>query len=228
MRRFQLAGYRVHPLANLFPPHTDAKQAELTDDIRKRGQRRRAVLYDGKILDGRGRAKACDQLGVDLETEDYTGDDPLGEVLSLNLHRRDLTAADRRKVVAAALKIDPALSDRSLAKKTGVSDKTVAAVREELESTAEIPQLESRKGKDGKTRSRPTKPAPTPQERLAAFADDLEKLVKHVGEVIVPIQLFLRGSGELFPDLKATEVHDWLGEAASDLRQALELVRAGM
>lgn len=230
VKRFQIAGLRVHPLANLFPKHSDAKLAELVEDIRARGQRKRAVLFQGKILDGRGRACACDELGTELQTEDYTGDDPLGEVLSLNLHRRDLTAADRREVVRQALKIDPSLSNRFVAAKTGVSDKTVAAVREELESTAEIPQLKKTKGRDGKARtSKPkgkaNKTPLTPRDRLASFATELEAAVK---KVIVPGQLLVRGIAEHVPGLDATQAHEWLCEMASDASEALKLIRAGL
>ncbi|MFZ2078185.1 MAG: hypothetical protein WAV38_16320, partial [Xanthobacteraceae bacterium] len=49
---------------------------------------------------------------------------------------------------------DPTKSNRQIAATAKVDDKTVGAVREKLESTAEIPQLESTTGADGKTRKR--------------------------------------------------------------------------
>jgi hypothetical protein len=45
-------------------------------------------LYEGQILDGRNRARACEALGIEPETRVYAGDDPVGFVISRNLHRR--------------------------------------------------------------------------------------------------------------------------------------------
>jgi len=56
-------------------------------------------IYDGQILDGRNRWRACEVVGVEPESREYQGDDPLGFVLSLNLHRRHLT--DGQKAVLA-------------------------------------------------------------------------------------------------------------------------------
>src|SRR5262249_20792596 len=53
-------------------------------------------------------------------------------------------------------------------------DKTVGAVRRELESTAEIPQLEKTVGADGKARKQP-KPRDLKQERRARDVRKLER-----------------------------------------------------
>ena len=78
--------------------------------------------------------------------------------LSLNAHRRMLKAADRLALVRA-IKAAPEKSNRALAEIVGWSDKTVAAVRREQETTAEIPQLEKTVGKDGRARKQPAKKA---------------------------------------------------------------------
>ena len=54
---------------------------------------------EGKILDGRNRYRACVELGIEPETTNYTGNDPVGFSLSLNLHRRHLTS-DQRAAIA--------------------------------------------------------------------------------------------------------------------------------
>jgi site-specific DNA-methyltransferase (adenine-specific) len=65
-------------------------------------------------------------------------------VVTSNVQRRKLSSAQRRDLVAEALRRLPSLSDRRLALMSGVDGKTVAAVRNELERRAEIPHVETR------------------------------------------------------------------------------------
>lgn len=70
--------------------------SELCEDIRVNGQREAVKLFDGKILDGRNRAKACEKLGIALKTETLPADlDPWAYVWSLNGARRDLVDEQR-------------------------------------------------------------------------------------------------------------------------------------
>ena len=48
------------------------------------------TIGDGKIIDGRSRAKACEML-VETKTTEFPGNDPLGFVLSKNVRRRHLS-----------------------------------------------------------------------------------------------------------------------------------------
>lgn len=64
------------------------------------GGREPVILHDGKILDGRNRYKAAMTAGADVPTKDYEGTDPLGFVISLNLHRRHLNESQRAMVAA--------------------------------------------------------------------------------------------------------------------------------
>jgi hypothetical protein len=57
-------------------------------------------LYEGKILDGRNRYLACQRINREVKVRDYTGDDPIGFVLSVNLHRRHLNEGQRAMVAA--------------------------------------------------------------------------------------------------------------------------------
>ncbi|MGL4424331.1 MAG: DNA methyltransferase, partial [Gemmataceae bacterium] len=116
------------------------------------------VTTDGEVIDGKGRIRAADELKLkDYPREVVHGLD--AEVrhlmrLSLNCARRQLSAVQKREVVRAALQSLPHLSNNYLGQMTGVSDKTVAAVREDLEATSSIPKLTQFRGKDGKTRPR--------------------------------------------------------------------------
>jgi ParB family chromosome partitioning protein len=92
----------VHPAATLFPlMDAEALQA-LADDIREHGQREPVILFDGAVLDGRNRLRACELAGVEPRFVTRTDiESPTTFVLSLNLHRRHLTPAQR-----AALGVD--------------------------------------------------------------------------------------------------------------------------
>lgn len=87
-----------HPLADLFPLIQGREFHELVADIKANGLREPVWLYDNQILDGRNRWLACGELGIDPPTRDYEGDDPLGFVVSLNLHRRHLDESQRAMV----------------------------------------------------------------------------------------------------------------------------------
>src|SRR3954469_86090 len=92
-----------HPIADLFPLMGDAELADLANDIRSHGLHQPVVLHsDGSILDGRNRYRACESIGIEPDYETYTGDDPLGYVVSRNLYRRHLDDS-QRSVVAAKI-----------------------------------------------------------------------------------------------------------------------------
>jgi ParB-like chromosome segregation protein Spo0J len=151
------AEVQFHPLAEAFPLMTGAEFHELVADIEAHGLREPIVLFEGKILDGRNRARACENAGIEPTFTVYQGDDPLGYVISANVHRRHLTPGQKRKLIAKLIKAQPEKSNRQIAKTAKVDDKTVGAVRRRLESTAEIPQLEKTVGADGRRRKQPAK-----------------------------------------------------------------------
>lgn len=86
----------IHPAAEEFPLLDDARLAALADDIRINGQREPIRLFDGAIVDGRNRYRACISIGVEPRVEALPADiDPWAYVWSLNGERRDLTADQR-------------------------------------------------------------------------------------------------------------------------------------
>lgn len=90
-----------HPLANLFPLLAGPELDALAADIKVNGLREAIVLAgDGSILDGRNRYLACKSAGVSPRFEAYGGIDPLGFVMSKNLHRRHLNESQRSMVAA--------------------------------------------------------------------------------------------------------------------------------
>ena len=91
---------KFHQLSGLFPLMDDREFEGLVEDIRTNGLREPIWLYDGQILDGRNRWRACEAIGVVPQTREYAGTDPVGFVVSLNLHRRHLSESQRALVAA--------------------------------------------------------------------------------------------------------------------------------
>ena len=90
-----------HTAANIFPLD-DEHLDDLAEDIKKHGLLCPIETMDGKILDGRRRWLACQQAAVEPDFLEVDEDDPVAYVLSLNLHRRHLTASQRSMVAGRA------------------------------------------------------------------------------------------------------------------------------
>jgi len=101
------APFEAHPLCLLLPDMSADDFAGLKSDIAQHGLRNPILLHDDKILDGRHRARACFELGIVANYEQWpgalSGADPLAFVLSENLHRRHLDASQRAMIAAQAM-----------------------------------------------------------------------------------------------------------------------------
>ena len=106
--------YEIHPAAELFPVMTSEELQGLIKDIQENGQREPVTLWNGKLIDGRNRATACEQIGLDLDCCELDPEtDPVKWVLSHNLHRRHLTPS-QKAMVAVKLKelLEPEAKER--------------------------------------------------------------------------------------------------------------------
>lgn len=92
--------YQFHPYADLFPWIEGQAFVDFKEDIRQHGIREPIVIYDGMILDGRNRYTAALQVGVEVPTIEYKGNDPLAYVTSINMRRRHMTESQRSIVGA--------------------------------------------------------------------------------------------------------------------------------
>jgi hypothetical protein len=158
--------WKVHPAADLFPLMSESELRELGEDIKANGLISPLIKCEGKLL-GRNRLDAMELVGLKLHVavNEITPGDPYDYVLSANLHRRHLTGEQKRELIAKVLKAKPEASNRKIAKQTKADDKTVAKVRRDLESGAEIPHVEKTEGSDGKKyKAKKKTPRPTPAE----------------------------------------------------------------
>jgi hypothetical protein len=171
----------VHPAAKLFPEMPAAEIDVLAADIAKHGLREPIKFLRPKaggdllLLDGRNRVAATDRAGLPVYgngnlaigheiIDEIDGFDPHAYVVSANLHRRHLTAEQKREVIKTLLKAAPTSSARQIAKIAKVSDKTVGAVRAKLKARAEIPHVETLT--DTKGRQQPASKGTKPRETL--------------------------------------------------------------
>jgi ParB-like chromosome segregation protein Spo0J len=151
-----------HPLADVFPLMEGAEFKALVADIKANNQRDPIVLFKGQILDGRNRYRACLELGIKPEVVkgDIWVGDPAAYVISVNIRRRHLKPADKRKAIAALLKLHPDKSDRQIAETTKSSPTTVGKIRTKEEAKGVVSNVDTRRDKRGR-RQPARKPRPS-------------------------------------------------------------------
>jgi N6-adenosine-specific RNA methylase IME4 len=91
---------KFHPYADILPLLEGEAFDALVVDIGTNGLLEPITIHEGMILDGMNRYRACAAAGIEPQFLEFEGDDPLGFVLSLNLHRRHLSEAQRAMVAA--------------------------------------------------------------------------------------------------------------------------------
>lgn len=90
-----------HEATNLFPLLEGKEFEDLVTDIRQNGQLEPIWTYQGEIVDGRNRYRACKELGIEPKVKEWNGKDSLiSFIISLNLHRRHLNESQRAMVAA--------------------------------------------------------------------------------------------------------------------------------
>jgi hypothetical protein len=147
--------------------------------------------YDLVLLDGRNRLEAMERAGFALirdgkldktlghralGLEPLTGGgyaeldsdvDPYAFVISRNIHRRHLTAEQKREIIAKLLQADPSKSDRQIAETVKASPTTVGTVRSKMESHGDVSKLDTRRDSKGRNQPAKKKRGKTPSETAA-------------------------------------------------------------
>jgi hypothetical protein len=159
--------FPIHPACELFPPISTDELRTLGEDIKKRGLQNRIALWAADpnnkkfLLDGRNRLDAMELVGLDphscsrVTLYGNQGVDPHAYVVSANLHRRHLTAEQKRDLIGKLLKATPEKSDRQIAETVKASPTTVGTVRTKMEAKGDVSKLDTRR--DSKGRKQPAK-----------------------------------------------------------------------
>ena len=168
----------VHPAAEIFPRMTPEELRALGEDIIKNGLTSPIVLWQpdskspARLLDGISRLDAIEIatgspaivgaasimaaqhfLACDKVIVLDNSVDPYAYVISANIHRRHLTAEQKRELIAKLIKATPEKSDRQIAETVKASPTTVGTVRAEMEAKGDVSKLDTRR--DSKGRKQP-------------------------------------------------------------------------
>jgi len=105
--------------------------------------------------------------------------DPYEYVISANIHRRHLTAEQRRDLIAKVLQASPEKSDRAIADQMKVDKNVVSRVRQKVEATGAVAPVEKRTGKDGRARKQPEKKQKTAESQRKEEPPSFDKGACH-------------------------------------------------
>ena len=137
-------------------PSSPDEYAALKASIRRHGRCYEPVIKNknGKIISGSDRLRACKELGVPrpksivISVNDQQADEL---ALELNVCRKYTSLKTKRELARQLLRDRTTDSDNLIAIASGLTDKTITAMRRRMEKASEIPKVKTRKGRDGKS-----------------------------------------------------------------------------
>jgi hypothetical protein len=137
-------------------------------------KRWRIVLRDSREIGGADRVIVLDKSV-----------DPYAYVISANIHRRHLTAEQKRELIAKLIKATPEKSDRQIAETVKASHHTVGAVRSKMESRGQVAHVEKRTDSKGRKQTAKRRIAPHRQ----ALAEQMQR-----GFQLAKVERYVRGN----------------------------------
>ncbi len=103
-----------HPVTCLFPAMSADEYAALKADLAAHGQHEPVWTWQGQIIDGRHRYRACIELELKPNTCEWDGQGSLvAFVVGLNLHRRHLSSSQKAMI---ALEVERQLAEEAKAR----------------------------------------------------------------------------------------------------------------
>ncbi len=181
------------------------------------------------MVDGFHRLAAAQNLGRE-EVEVRILDDPKdGDLRALAFrlnakHGRPLSLSDRRAEAARVLGAHAEWSDREIGRHCGLSQPTVARIREDLEASAQIERTETRVGRGGYTYTAPDRrTGELPSRGLGeALGDAVGQLVSRRGRIAQrKVARYLQRLAVALGDLWELDGWDTPEEAAEACRVVL-------
>lgn len=119
---------------------SDEEVASLAEDIKTHGQINPIWIYEGMILDGRNRHRACVLAGIAPRFTDYKGDKPVAFTWSCNSERKHYSTGQR---AAMAAEIMPGIQEE--ARKRQVRKPTDSVMEKVPEQKREVSRAEAAK-----------------------------------------------------------------------------------
>jgi hypothetical protein len=187
-------GLEYHPIANIFPLIEGEALQKLVSDIKQQGLLEPLLIFEGKILDGRNRYRACQIAGVESKYKKFEGspEEAISRVWSLNIPRRHLTSeqracsdALRNKLLDSYAAIREAAKARQKASLPTEGQKGFQRVEIEISTHKPTPETAT-----GET----TKPPPTREARAKAagtnpaYISEADRLLREEPEVFAQVQ----------------------------------------
>jgi DNA modification methylase len=128
--------FNAHGPYQLLPPLTQIELDNLENSIIEKGVLVPIIVDEnGEIIDGHHRKMICDKHNIEcpkIVRSNLTEQEKRSEARSLNVARRHLNTEQKRIVIAGEISDSPNDSNNSIAKRLGVSDVTVAKIREKI------------------------------------------------------------------------------------------------
>lgn len=183
---------KVHPIANIFPMMNADEFAGLKGDIEKNGVKDSIVFWKDELIDGRNRLAAMIELDIDWNAYAAELDDdidPVGYVISHNLHRRHLDVSQRAMVAGRLRDMFDGEAKERMSK--GGGDKKSKKAKSGVEILP--PPIESKKSRDaagdalnvsGKSVDAATKVLKSGNEELIAKVESGEVSVSKAAAIV--------------------------------------------
>ena len=138
--------YEFHEIANGYPYASADEFALLKESINTKGQQTPIILYEGKVLDGRNRYKACRGLGIEPIIDIFNGtyDEAITYSHELNSGRRNLDKSQKAMVAAFELERSkqkegiPRITIQQASRIYAISDRYIKRAKKILEYNVNI------------------------------------------------------------------------------------------
>ena len=226
----QMIEYDFHPIAGIFPLIEGQEFKQLVEDIRTHGVREPVWLYEEKILDGRNRYKAAQEVGAEIQTREFSGTalEAIEFVWSLNRARRHLNSsqaaiadAKRNKLTDAYAPVREAAKERQVeAGKTHGrgQEKVVEQIPQPIESVSQKAVRYAKENTPPKTRDIRAKTAGT-NPRYINIAD---RLVDERPDLATQVESGKKTISQVVRELKREESEEALRVAVESINPATD------